>query len=67
VLFSAADLSILSEVSMAEKLESSEIVTLEELAISNSSEIAAIISDLEKKGLLSRHEGIEEIQRLRKP
>jgi hypothetical protein len=51
---------------MAEKLDPKETVTLEESAISNSFEIAAIISVLERKGLLSRHEIIEEIQRLRK-
>ena len=52
---------------MAEKLDQTETVTLEELAISNSFEIAAIISVLERKGLLSRHEIIEEIPRLRQP
>jgi hypothetical protein len=52
---------------MAEKLDSKEAVTLEELAISNSFEIAAIVSVLEKKGLLTRQEIIEEIQKLRKP
>lgn len=40
-------------------------VTLEELAVSNSFEIAALISVLERKGLLTREELIAEIVRLR--
>jgi len=52
---------------MAEKNEPKETLTLEELAISNSFEIAALVSVLERKGLLTRKEVIEEIKRMRKP
>jgi hypothetical protein len=51
---------------MAKKMDTKESVTLEELVISNSFEIAAIVSVLERKGLLTRQEIIEEIQRMRK-
>jgi hypothetical protein len=50
---------------MGEKLDRKDAVTLEELAISQSYEIAAIVSLLEKKGLLTREEIIEEIGRLK--
>ncbi len=42
-----------------------EIVTVEELAISNSFEIAALIEVLESKGLLTKGEVLESISRLR--
>ncbi len=41
------------------------IVTVEELAISNSFEIAALIEVLESKGLLTKGEVLESISRLR--
>ena len=50
---------------MAELLDSKEIVTPEELAISNSFEIAAIVAVLERKGLLTSLEVIDEIKRQR--
>ena len=51
---------------MAEKIEPKETVSLEDLAISNSFEIAALVSVLERKGLLTREEVIEEIKRMQK-
>lgn len=51
---------------MAKQLGKEESLTLEELAISNSFEIAALVSVLERKGLLTREEVIEEIKRMRK-
>lgn len=51
---------------MAELLGAKEMVTLEELSISNSFEIAALVSVLERKGLLTREEIIDEIKTLRK-
>ena len=51
---------------MAKQLEKEETLTLEELAISNSYEIAALVSVLERKGLLTREEVIEEIKQMRK-
>ena len=50
---------------MASQLPITETVTLEELALSNSFEIAALVSVLEKKGILTRAEVIAEIGRLR--
>jgi len=42
---------------MASPLDPKEIVTLEELAISNMWEVAALIEVLEKKGLLPKGKG----------
>jgi hypothetical protein len=50
---------------MAEKLEEDETVTLEELAISNSFEIAAMFNIMERKGLITQNELQEELKRLR--
>jgi hypothetical protein len=50
---------------MASQLPPEETVTLEELALSNSFEIAALVSVLERKGILTRAEVIAEIVRLR--
>lgn len=52
---------------MASQLPPEETVTVEELALSNSFEIAALVSVMEKKGLLTRQEVIDEIKRLRQP
>lgn len=52
-------------ITMAEQLDSSQSVTLEELALSNSFEIAALVAVLERKGLLTRDEVIAEIRILR--
>ena len=50
---------------MANKLSDKEMVSLEEVVLSQSYEVAALVSILEKKGLLTREEVIEEIKRLR--
>jgi len=49
----------------AEKIDPKQTVSLEDLAISNSFEIAALVS-LERKELLTREEVIEEIKRMQK-
>lgn len=51
---------------MANQLDKNETVTVEELLISQSYEIAAIESLLEKKGIITKDEILEEIKRLRK-
>ena len=51
---------------MAKKLEPKEIVTFEELLMSNVYTQEALINLLEKKGLVSKEELIEEIKRLRR-
>jgi hypothetical protein len=50
---------------MASQLPAKEIVTIGELALSNSIEIAALVSVLERKGILTSAEVIAEIGRLR--
>jgi hypothetical protein len=50
---------------MAEKLDGKEIISPEELALSNSFEIAALVAVLERKGILTRDEVINEIVRMR--
>jgi len=50
---------------MAEKLDPKETVTLEELVLSNVYTQEALINLLEKKGVISKEELIEEIKRLR--
>ena len=50
---------------MAEAIGKDQMVTVGELTLSNSYEIAALVAVLERKGLLSRDEVIEEIRRLR--
>jgi len=49
---------------MAELIDKKELVTADELALSNSFEIAALVSILERKGLLTRDEVIAEVSRL---
>lgn len=51
---------------MTKQLDKKETVTVEELLISQSYEIAAIETLLEKKGLLTKDEILEEIRRLRR-
>ena len=51
---------------MADKLDPKETITIEELTISNSYEIAALVTVLERKGLLTREEVIEEIKQMKK-
>lgn len=50
---------------MESQLPAAETVTIEELALSNSFEIAALVSVLEQKGILTKAEVIAEIGRLR--
>jgi uncharacterized protein YjgD (DUF1641 family) len=50
---------------MAEQLPQEQTVTLEELVISHSYEMLALITVLEKKGILTRHEVIDVIKELR--
>jgi hypothetical protein len=50
---------------VAEKLDPKDTVTIEELAISNMREIAAIIELLERKGLCTRQELYDIIEDLR--
>ena len=42
------------------------VVTIEELALSNAFEIAAVIAVLERKGILTQQEVLEEIDRQKK-
>ena len=51
---------------MAEKLDQKEIVTTDELAVSNMYVQEALLNLLERKGIMTRKEIIEEIQRIRK-
>ncbi len=50
---------------MAEKLDPKEIVTLEELAISNMWETSVLVELLERKGILTKQEVLDMIQELR--
>ena len=50
---------------MAEKLDPKEVVTTDELAISNMYVQEAMVNLMEKKGIMTRAEIIEEIQRIR--
>ena len=49
---------------MAQHEDPRELVTLQELAVSNSYEIAALVAVLERKGLITSTEVLEEIARL---
>jgi hypothetical protein len=51
---------------MASQLPTDETVSLEDLTISNSYEIAALVSVLERMGLLTRQDVIDEIKKLRR-
>ncbi len=51
---------------MAQPLNPKDLVTLEELTISNMWEVAALIEVLEKKGLISKQDILTEIRELRK-
>ncbi len=50
---------------MAEKLDPKELVTLEELALSNMWETSALVELLERKGILTKQEVLDMIQELR--
>ena len=51
---------------MAKKLDQKETVTFEELLISNMIEQEALVNLLERKGVISKQELLEEIQRLKR-
>jgi hypothetical protein len=51
---------------MAKPLDPKELVTLQELAVSNAYETAALAVVLERKGLLTQPEVLHEIERMRK-
>ncbi len=50
---------------MAEQLDPKELVTLDELAISNMWETSALVELLERKGILTKQEVLAMIQELR--
>jgi len=50
---------------VAQRGQSEELVTLQELAVSNAYEIAALVAVLERKGILTQTEVLEETTRLR--
>jgi len=51
---------------MAQADKAGGLVTLQELAVSNAYEIAALVSVLERKGVLTQQEVLDEIARLKK-
>ncbi len=51
---------------MAEKLDPTDLVTLEELAISNMWETSALVEVLERKGILTKQDVLAMIQELRR-
>jgi len=51
---------------MAEKLDPKEVVTFEELLMSNMYTQEALINVLVQKGIISKEEVLEEIKRLKK-
>lgn len=52
---------------MAEKLEGRQMVTVDELALSNAYQLEALINVLERKGLLKKEEILDELKRLKRP
>ena len=50
---------------MAEQLDTNDLVTLDELAISNMWETSALVELLERKGILTKQEVLDMIQDLR--
>ena len=51
---------------MAEPLNPKEVVSIEELAISNMNEIEALIKVLARKSIVNKKEVLEEIKKMRK-
>ena len=51
---------------MAERVPPEQVVGLQELAVSNAFEIAAVIAVLERKGILTHKEVLDEIARQKK-
>jgi len=49
---------------VAQKGKSGELVSLQDLSMSNTYEIAALVAVLERKGLVTQAEVLEEIKRL---
>lgn len=52
---------------MAEKLEGCQMVTVDELALSNAYQLEALINVLERNGLLKKEEILDELKRLQRP
>ena len=50
---------------MAKALDPKELVTLQELGVSNAYEIAALVAFLERMGILTQQEVLDEITRLK--
>jgi len=50
---------------VAQQGKPDDFITLQELAVSNSYEIAALVALLERKGLITQAEVLDEITRLR--
>jgi len=50
---------------VAQQGKPDELVTLQELAVSNAYEIAALVAVLERKGLLTQQEVLDEIGRMK--
>jgi hypothetical protein len=50
---------------MAEKIDNKELVSFGELLVSNTIEQEALVNLLEKKGIISKEELLEEMKRLR--
>ena len=50
---------------MAEQGMRAELVTLQELAVSNACQLAAIVAVPEQKDILTQAEGLEQIKRLK--
>lgn len=50
---------------MAQQGEPDDFITLQELAVSNAYKITALVAVLERKGLITQAEVLEEITRLR--
>ncbi len=50
---------------MAEQLDTNDLITLEELALSNMWETSALVELLERKGVLTKQEVLDMIQELR--
>jgi hypothetical protein len=51
---------------VAEKLDSKEVVSFEEVLLSNVLEQEALVNLLEKKGIITKAELLDEIKKLRK-
>ena len=51
---------------MAEQGKPDDLITLQEIAVSNAYEIAALVAMLERKGLITQAEVLEEIKRLKR-